>query len=113
MQRIPVFMRSRYQWNNNDHHGIVRKRVRVIILELMGIHAHCWNTVTGKKKNPGARGKKKRSLFYRTVLLITAQIKKKNRFENTSSIDLYNVDANDFFFSLSFFFLFYIDERCN
>lgn len=41
MQRIPVFMRSRYQWNNNDHHGIVRKRVRVIILELMGIHAHC------------------------------------------------------------------------
>lgn len=30
-----------------------------------------------------------------------------------SSIDLYNVDANDFFFSLSFFFLFYIDERCN
>lgn len=41
MQRIPVFMRSRYQLNNNDRHGIVRKRVRVIILELMGTRARC------------------------------------------------------------------------
>ena len=84
MQRIPVFMRSRYQWNNNDRHGIVRKRVRVIILELMGIHAHCWNTVTGIDRKKKEKKKK--------ILLITAQIKKKKK----RKIDLKTVSSTDF-----------------
>lgn len=112
MQRIPVFMRSRYQWNNNDRHGIVRKRVRVIILELMGIHAHCWNTVTGidrKKKRKKKKSRSKRQeeeiAFLSNVLLITAQIKKKKKKEKSIwkqwvPLILYNVDANDLFFSL-------------
>lgn len=128
MQRIPVFMRSRYQWNNNDRHGIVRKRVRVIILELMGIHAHCWNTVTGidrKKKKKKSRSKRQEEeiAFLSNVLLITAQIKKKkkkkNRFENSefhwfcimSTRMIYSSPSISL--SVSLFFFFYIDEHCN
>lgn len=47
-------MRSRYQRNNNDRHGIVRKRVRVIILELMGAPVLIAEIPTVA---PGSRGK--------------------------------------------------------